>query len=75
MLSDLHALDPELYKNLLFLKGRDMRMYGTGTHVTRCCVATALHHVALCLSDYDGDVADLCLTFSVSDDVFGKCVV
>ncbi len=41
MLSDLVTLDPELHKNLLFLKS------------------------------YDGDVQDLCLTFSVSDTSLG----
>jgi ubiquitin-protein ligase E3 C len=41
LVNDLNTLDPELYKNLMFLK------------------------------TYEGDIADLSLTFSVSDDSFG----
>lgn len=41
LIDDLYTFDPELYKNLMFLKS------------------------------YDGDIADLSLTFSVSDDAYG----
>lgn len=41
LIDDLSTFDPELYKNLMFLKS------------------------------YDGDLVDLCLTFSVSEEAYG----
>lgn len=42
LIDDLNTYDPELYKNLMFLKS------------------------------FDGDIADLCLSFSVSEEAFGS---
>ena len=65
LINDLNTLDPELYKNLMFLKTYDVRMFPFVNNYPLS------HLLLLCFSLAQGDIADLGLTFSVTDTSMG----
>jgi hypothetical protein len=61
LVNDLSSLDPELFKNLMFLK----------TYEVRPSLPSPLPLLSVALNDSKGDIQDLGLVFSVTDDAYG----